>query len=86
MKIYALLQTSSDLEIDDSVYQYGYKTHTEAVSAAKELIANDQNDYRDDTEIHINRDDNGEPTSFELWTLDGDSYLESVVIEEVIIK
>lgn len=86
MKIYALLQTSSDLEIDDSVYQYGYKTHTEAVHAAKELIINDQNDYRDDTEIHTNRDDNGEPTSFELWTLDGDTYLESVVIEEVVIK
>lgn len=86
MKIYALLQTSSDLEIDDSVYQYGYKTHTEAVRTAKELIIKDQSDYRDDTEIHTNRDDNGEPTSFELWTLDGDTYLESVVIEEVIIK
>lgn len=86
MKIYTLLQTSSDLEIDDSVYQYGYKTHTKAVRAAKELITNDQSDYRDDTEIHTNHDDNGEPTSFELWTLDGDTYLESVVIEEVIIK
>lgn len=86
MKIYALLQTSSDLEIDDSVYQYGYKTHTEAVRAAKELITNDQSDYRDDTEIHTNRNDDGEPTSFELWTIDGDTYLESIVIEEVIIK
>lgn len=86
MKIYTLLQTSSNLEIDDSVYQYGYKTHTEVVRAAKELITNDQRDYQDDTEIHINRNDDGEPTSFELWTIDGDTYLESVVIEEVIIK
>lgn len=86
MKIYALLQTSSDLEIDDSIYQYGYKTHTEAVRAAKELIDNDQSDYQDDTEIHTNRNDDGEINSFELWTLYGDSYLESVVIEEIIIK
>lgn len=86
MKIYTLLQTSSDLEIDDSIYQYGYKTHTEAVRAAKELIESNQSDYRDDTEIHTNCNDDGKPTSFELWTLDGDTYLESVVIEEVVIK
>lgn len=86
MKIYTLLQTSSNPEIDDTIYQYGYKTYTDAVQAAKELITDDQSDYRDDTEIHTNRDDNDKPTSFELWKLDGDTYLESVVIEKVIIK
>ena len=86
MVIYAILQTSSDPELEDSIYQYGYQNYNDAVYAANRLITNDQTDYNDETEIHTIKDDDGKITSFELWTVGSDQYLESVVIDSVIIK
>ena len=86
MVIYAILQTSSDPELDDSIYQYGYQNYNDAAYAANRLITNDQTDYNDETEIHTIKDDDDKITSFELWTVGKDQYLESVVIDSVIIK
>lgn len=86
MTIYTILQTSSDPELEDSVYQYGYQNYNDAVYTANQLITNDQVDYTAETEIHTIKDDNGKITSFELWTIGEDQYLESVIIDSVIIK
>lgn len=86
MVIYTILQTSSDPELDDSIYQYGYQNYNDAVYAANRLITTDQTDYNDETEIHTIKNDDDKITSFELWTVDNDQYLESVVINSVIIK
>lgn len=86
MIIYTILQTSSDPELDDSIYQYGYKDYNDAIYAANQLITNDQADYNNETEIHTIKDDDDKITSFELWTVGGDQYLESVEINSVIIK
>lgn len=86
MVIYTILQTSSDPELDDSIYQYGYQDYNDAVYAANQLITNDRVDYTAETEIHTIKDDDDKITSFELWTVGSDQYLESVVIDSVIIK
>lgn len=85
MKIYALLQTSYDLEIDNAIYDYGYKNRDDAVKAAQNLIKNHQADYPDKTEIITHTDDHGQITGLEILNREKDLYLESISIQEVII-
>ena len=79
MKIFNVLQTAADPELDPALLETSYRN--DAVKAAKDAIQNSQADYEPDkTEILTNRTIQGDITSFELWTKGQDRWLESAEI------
>ena len=81
MKIFNVLQTAADPELDPAPLETSYRNYDDAVKAAKEAIQNSQADYEPDkTEILTNRTIQGDITSFELWTKGQDRWLESAEI------
>ena len=81
MKIFNVLQTAADPELDPALLETSYRNYDDAVKAAKDAIQNSQADYEPDkTEILTNRTIQGDITSFELWTKGQDRWLESAEI------
>ena len=81
MKIFNVLQTAADPELDPALLETSYRNYDDAVKAAKEAIQNSQADYQPNkTEILTNRTIQGDITSFELWTEGQDHWLESAEI------
>lgn len=80
MKIYTILQKSSDPELEPYVLEESFDNYDDAVTAAKEAIIDTQSDYADETNIVTNKTAKGDITSFELWQNDADRWLESVEI------
>ena len=78
MKIFNVLQTAADPELDPALLETSYRNYDDAVKAAKDAIQNSQADYK--TEILTNRTIQGDITSFELWTKGQDRWLESAEI------
>lgn len=80
MKIYTILQKTSNPELDPYVLEQSFVDYDDAVTVAKATIIDAQSDYTDETNIVANKTAKGDITSFELWQNDADRWLESVEI------
>lgn len=80
MKIYTILQKTSNPELDPYVLEQSFVNYDDAVTVAKATIIDAQSDYTDETNIVANKTAKGDITSFELWQNDADRWLESVEI------
>ena len=80
MKVYTILQTASDPELEPYVLDQSFANYNDAVTVAKATIIDARSDYADETNIVVNKTIKGDITSFELWQNDSDRWLESVTI------